>query len=47
MRGLFDEIPRLESGRLLLRRLEEADEAAVTELTGDAGAYRYLPTFLL
>ncbi len=46
MRKLFDEIPRIESGRLLLRRLEETDADAVRELTDDAVAYRYLPTFL-
>ncbi len=46
MKKIFDEIPRLEGGGLVLRRLDDRDVPALEELTGDRKVYRYLPTFL-
>lgn len=46
MKKLFDEIPKLENGRIVLRRLEEADAPALAAFAHDPLVYRYLPTFL-
>ena len=46
MTKLFDEIPRLENGRIVLRRLEHADGEGLRELAHSERVYRYLPTFL-
>ena len=43
---LFDEIPRLESDRLVVDRVVEADAPALQELMDSVRVYRYLPTFL-
>ena len=43
----FSEIPRIEGGRLVLKRLVPSDAPALAELTGDPAVYRYEPTFLL
>ena len=43
---LFDEIPRLERGGILLRKLDHKDAPALRELTENGNVYRYLPTFL-
>ncbi len=43
---LFQEIPYLESERLVLKRLEDEDASALEELTKDEEVYRYLPTYL-
>ena len=43
---LFDEMPTLESGRLLLRELVPADAPALGAMARDTAVYRYLPTFL-
>ena len=43
---LFDEIPRLERGGIVLRKLEYNDATALRELTENENVYRYLPTFL-
>ena len=43
---LFDEIPRLEDGRILLRRMEERDLPALRRMIDSPRVYRYLPTFL-
>ena len=43
---LFDEIPRLEDGRILLRRMEEEDLPPLRRMIDDPRVYRYLPTFL-
>ena len=46
MTKLFDEIPRLEGERVVLRRLEHADGEDLRELARSRRVYRYLPTFL-
>lgn len=46
MHKLFDEMPELESDRLLLRRLADGDAAALKNMTSSSLVYRYLPTFL-
>lgn len=46
MGKLFDSIPRLSNGRLILRKLEDSDADALLELTENETVYRYLPTFL-
>lgn len=46
MKKLFDEIPRLEGERVVLRRLDEGDVGALEELVNSENVYRYLPTFL-
>lgn len=46
MKKLFDEIPRLEGDRIILRKIDDRDAAALEELTGNPLVYRYLPTFL-
>ena len=43
---LFDEIPRLESNRLCLQRLCDADAEELRAFAHDRSVYRYLPTFL-
>ena len=42
----FSEIPRLECGRLLLRRITHGDADALAGLARSEAVYRYLPTFL-
>ncbi len=46
MTKLFDEIPRLENDRILMRRLEDTDADGLRELAHSERVYRYLPTFL-
>ena len=46
MRALFEEFPRLESDRLLLREWTATDAPALEEIIRDPAVYRYLPTFL-
>ena len=46
MKKLFDEIPVIESERLVLKRLADKDIPALLRLTGNERVYRYLPTFL-
>ena len=46
MTKLFDEIPRLEDERIVLRRLEYADADGLYKLARSEIVYRYLPTFL-
>ncbi len=46
MKKLFDEIPCLRSGRLVLRQMEDRDADAIRALTASERVYRYLPTFL-
>ena len=43
---LFDEIPTLENGRLVLQRLYDADSEDLRAFSHDRSVYRYLPTFL-
>lgn len=43
---LFDEMPVLSSGNILLRPLEASDAAALSSFTKDDRVYKYLPTFL-
>ena len=43
---LFDEIPRVEGERVLLRPLEDGDADALAELTGNPNVYLHEPTFL-
>ena len=43
---LFSEIPCLQEGALILRRVEDADAGSLKELILSDRVYRYLPTFL-
>ena len=43
---LFDEMPRIEGPRLLLREMSDADAPALDELARSEAVYRFLPTFL-
>lgn len=44
--NLFDEMPRLESDRLILREFVDADAPALAAFAHDNELYRLLPTFL-
>ena len=46
MKKLFDEFPRLESDRLILREWTAADAPAIEAIVHDPDVYRFLPTFL-
>ncbi len=46
MKKLFSEIPRLESGLIVLRGLVPTDAEGLAELVNSPKVYRYLPTFL-
>ncbi len=46
MKALFEEFPRLEGERLLLREWALSDAAALEEIIRDPDVYRFLPTFL-
>ena len=46
MKKLFSEIPYIKSERLILRKIEEKDAEALSELTHSPNVYRFLPTFL-
>ena len=46
MRHLAEQLRYLESSRLVLRRLDRGDTAALEELVRDGEVYRYLPGFL-
>ena len=46
MKKLFTEIPYLQSKRIVLRKLVQADADALNELVSSPNVYRYLPTFL-
>ncbi|MCR5181540.1 MAG: hypothetical protein K6D56_00785 [Clostridia bacterium] len=46
MKRLFSEIPYLEGGHLVLRKLVPSDEEALRELVESPAVYRYLPDFL-
>lgn len=43
---LFDDIPRIEGERVVLRRLTDTDVPALEELVRSERVYRYLPTYL-
>ena len=43
---LFDQMPRLEGDRLLLRELQVQDAPALDAFANDPRIYRFLPTFL-
>ena len=43
---LLSEIPKLNSGRIELKRLSAGDSDALSELVKSPKVYRYLPTFL-
>ena len=45
-RKLFNRIPVLENGTVLLRQLEDADADALGAFAHSERVYRYLPTFL-
>ncbi len=47
MKKLFEEIPVMESERLILTKLTMDDSKALSELMHDEPVYEYLPTFLL
>lgn len=44
--ALFDEMPRIEGDRLLLREIVDSDANALAELAESADVYRFEPTFL-
>ena len=44
---LFDELPVLSDGAVLLRKLEDRDREALWEFAHTGRIYRYLPTFLM
>ena len=46
MKELFEEFPRLESDRLILREWAAADAPSIEPIVHDPGVYRFLPTFL-
>ena len=46
MKKLFSEIPRIESARLLINRIVDADADALQELMDNDDVYRYEPTYL-
>ena len=43
---LFEEMPHLQSDRIVLREMVEADAEALASLTADPTVYRFLPTYL-
>lgn len=43
---LFSEIPKIEGARVVLDRIVDADAAALEELTGNEGVYKFEPSFL-
>ena len=47
MKKLFDEIPYLESDRLVLRKITEDDRETLQEMAHSDIIYRYEPTYLL
>ena len=47
MKKLFDEIPRLEGERIILRKIEREDADALREMAHSRNIYRYEPTYLL
>jgi Acetyltransferases, including N-acetylases of ribosomal proteins len=46
LKQLFSEIPYIKSERLILRKIEDADAEALSELAHSPNVYRYLPAFL-
>ena len=46
MKKLFDEIPRLQNQRVVLKQITHKDADALREMTQSAAVYRFLPTFL-
>lgn len=46
MKKLFDEIPRLENGNIIIKEITSADAEALHGMTQSSAVYRYLPTFL-
>lgn len=43
---LFDEIPEMEDGYLVIKRVEERDAESLEEMCSNENVRRYLPTFL-
>ena len=43
---LFDEMPRIEGERILMREMAETDAEALQAFAQSEAVYRYLPTFL-
>ncbi len=43
---LFDDVPRIEGERVVLRRVVDGDAPALRELVTSERVYRYLPTYL-
>ncbi len=43
---LFDSFPHLQSDRLCIRKMTEADVDALSEITGSENVYRFIPPFL-
>lgn len=46
LRNLFDDVPQLESERLIISRVRPEDCQGLREMIQDEKVYRYLPTFL-
>lgn len=46
-RKIFDEVPRIEDERIVLKRMEPCHAEALRELVQNERVYRYEPTFLI
>ncbi|MBQ6554105.1 MAG: GNAT family N-acetyltransferase [Firmicutes bacterium] len=46
MMKIFDEIPYIKGSTVMLKKIEDADAAALAEMINDKDVYKYLPTFL-
>ena len=43
---IFDEIPYIESERIVVRKIEKSDAQGLSALINNDNVYKYLPTFL-
>ena len=46
MMKIFDEIPYIKDSTVTLKKIEDADAEALSEMVNDKDVYKYLPTFL-
>ena len=46
MAELFDSFPSLQNDRIIIRKMEEKDVDALTQITDNSNVYRYIPPFL-
>lgn len=47
MYKLFEKVPVIEGGRIILKRIEYEDADLLDELSKDSDIYKFLPTFLI